>query len=421
MFNSIIFDKSAFESLNIAEIFFLHQYYFPIVSHILIIEILADLKKEDDGRDKQERVQQLSHKILQLNPKYTLHYRELIERELRGEYIEMSRRPVVGQGRNVISENGQKGVVIKQQVEEEILQRWQDRQFDEAEKLSAVQWRQSIAENTIDLEDLDRSEGIQALKNLDDIVAYVDQYLALPESQNNILEHVLSLYRIDPTNASQIFYKFETNQFSLLCMIAPYSCFCYRIFLVFSLALVRGIITPRKTDIIDLQYLYYLPFSTIFTSNDKFHNMFAPLFLEKDQIFILGSDLKNDLRTIVAMRDVQKDGERYSWMLQHRRYPPEIESSFTSDLWKKHVPYSLRKSEDTEKTRTPEENKELVDRLNRLAKSPVNPDYTGPFKDDETDFVVIERKVSHEDFCPCGSGKLFKDCHLPEVKKNHNT
>ncbi len=89
MFNSIIFDKSAFESFNINEIFFLHQYYFPIVTHILTIEILADLKK-DDNRDNQDRVQQLSHKILQLKPKYTMNYQQLIELELQGG-IEMSR------------------------------------------------------------------------------------------------------------------------------------------------------------------------------------------------------------------------------------------------------------------------------------------------------------------------------------------
>ena len=421
MFNSIIFDKSAFESLNIDEIFFLHQYYSPIVSHILIIEILADLKKENNGRDKQERVQQLSHKILQLNPKYALYYQELIERELRGEFIEMGRRPIVGQGKNVISDTGEKGVIIHQQLEEKVLHRWRDRKFDEAEKLSAGQWRQSIEENSIDLYNLDRPEGIQSLKNLSDIVTYVDQYLTLPEVQRNILENVLALYRIDPDIASQVFYKYETDQFSKLCEFAPYCCLCYKIYLVFSLALARGIIVPRKTDIIDLQYLYYLPFATIFTSDDKFHKMFAPLFLEEDQIFILGSDLKVDLGKIVTKRDSQKKGERDNWVLKHRRYPPEIESSFTSELWQKHVPYNLRTSEDTLYSRTTKENKEIVDRLNRLAHSPIDPDAVGPFKDEETDFVIIERKVGPDDFCPCGSGKLFKDCHLPEVKKNQST
>jgi len=421
MFNSILFDKSAFESLNIDEIFFLHHYYFPIVSHILIIEILADLKKEDTDRDKYERIQQLSHKILQLNPNYTVQYQDLIERELSGEYIELGRRPIVAQGRNVISETGQKGVVIPQQVEEQILQRWRERKFDEADNLSADQWRKSIEANSIDLANLDRPEDIQSLKNLPDITNFVDQYMSHPDAQLNILNNVIILYHVDPSIASQIYYKYETNQFSHLCTVAPYCCFCYKIFLTFSLALARGIYTPRKTDIIDLQYLYYLPFATIFTSNDKFHKMFAPLFLEDDQIFIPGSDLKDDLSKIVAVRDSLENEERAEWVLEHRRYPPDLESSFTSELWKQHVRPTLRTSDESGKVRTSEENKKIVDRTNRLANSPINTEYVGPFKDEETDFVIIERKIGPNDFCPCMSGKLFKDCHLPEVKRNKNT
>ena len=70
VFNTILFDKSAFESFNIDEIFFISQYYESVVCHILIIEILADLKNKEAQRDPKERVKQLSYKILQLQPRY---------------------------------------------------------------------------------------------------------------------------------------------------------------------------------------------------------------------------------------------------------------------------------------------------------------------------------------------------------------
>ncbi len=419
MFNSIILDKSAFESLNIDEIFFLHQYYFPIVPHILIIEILADLKAEKAGRDSQERVKQLAYKILQLNPKYTAHYQGLIEHELRGEIVEMGRRPNVGHAKSVISDEGQKGVVIKDQFEEEMLDRWRSNKFEEAERFSAEEWRKSIEGNKIDHSGFDRPEKIKELKNLGDVLEFVDSYLKAQASQRNIFTNAISLYRISPLVASELFYKLETGEITSLYETAPYCYFCYRIFLVFSLALARGLITARQTDIIDLQYLYYLPFTSLFSSDDKFHKMLTPLFLDSDQTFITGEDLKSDLRRLVELRDEQDTDKQSTWVQKHRQYPPDIASSFTTEMWLKNVPKNVRQAETFPSDLTPEQQRKIVEKTNRLSKSAENPNQTEPFSDEDTDFIIIERKVRGSDFCPCRSGKLFKDCCLDRVMKKN--
>ena len=413
-------DKSAFESLNITEIFFLHQYYFPIISHILIIEINADLKKSN-GRDEKDRVQQLAHKILQLKPTYSMNYQFLIERELSGAQVEMSRRPIVGQWKGVISEDGKRGYVFDQPLEEAILQKWQLSEFSTADELAAESWRHSIEENIIELDKIDKPEILQTLKNLSDIVSFVEKYLSLPLVQKTVFENILSLYKINSAIASEVFYKLETSQISTILDFAPYTSFCYKIFLVFSLALSRGIITPRKTDIIDLQYLYYLPFTSIFASDDKFHKMFTPLFLENDQIFIPGTFLKADLKKFVEMRKAQNEEERDKWTLYHRNYPPEIESSFTSDLWKKNVSPRFRTSQNSAEIRSAEENEKIIEKIKKFVDSNENKEPFESYKDDETDFIVRKSKVGADDFCPCGSGKLFKDCHWSEVMKNKNT
>jgi hypothetical protein len=51
---------------------------------------------------------------------------------------------------------------------------------------------------------------------------------------------------------------------------------------------------------VDIAYLYYLPFCTLFTSSDKLHRQCAPLFMRSNQEFVWGLDLKADLRTLNA-------------------------------------------------------------------------------------------------------------------------
>ncbi len=50
---------------------------------------------------------------------------------------------------------------------------------------------------------------------------------------------------------------------------------------------------------IDLAYLYYLPFCTVFTSKDRFHEQIVPLFLDPFQTFVSGDDLKAERKRLV--------------------------------------------------------------------------------------------------------------------------
>ena len=54
----------------------------------------------------------------------------------------------------------------------------------------------------------------------------------------------------------------------------------------------------RASHAVDLAYLYYLPFSMIFVSEDKLHARIVPYFLTGGQAFVRGSELKNDLKKL---------------------------------------------------------------------------------------------------------------------------
>lgn len=419
IFNSLIFDKSTFQSLNSEEIFFLRTYYFPIITHILIIEILADLKKSDHNSLTPDRVTNLSNKILQLNPTYNVPYYHLLEMNLMGHSVEMLGRPNVGGGKFVIDADGKQGVRFAQAIEEQVLYRWRDGKFDEAEELLADSWQDSINNISIKTDSLPKPDFLKKLKNVGDIATYVNSYFDLQQAQSEILQNILLVYTVPQDIATKIFYRFEQSNNALLKDFSPYALFCYRTFLTFQLSTYRGITTPRKTDILDLQYLYYLPFSTIFTSNDKFHRMFAPHLLRSNQSFIAGADLKSDLKTIVGLRNSIPAAERDNWMDQHKHMPPKNDESFTYCIWDEGVSPAYKDWNQKDQSKTPAEEKELLDRLKRFNRTQATSDQSKPFDDEDTDFIIKESWIGPDDYCPCGSGKIFRNCHLPDVKKNN--
>jgi hypothetical protein len=417
IFHSLLFDKSTFQSLSKDEIFFLRTYYFPVISHILIIEILGDLKKGGTDAGNSDRVKDLSNKILQLNPTYSASYFHLLEMSLMGYPVEMRGRPNVLGGEQVVDPDGKRGIKFSQPPEEQILQRWRDGKFDEAEEISARSWRDSIKDNVIKPDSMPRPEFLNRLKNHDDLLSYIESYLELPHTQDEILQNVLAVFAFPQELATQVFYRYEQVKPVMIADFAPYALYCYRVFMLFQLSIYRGITTPRQTDIVDLQYLYYLPFVSIFTSHDKFHITFAPLFLREDQKFIVGNDLKADLKSIVKLRDEVPEPELDEWMKKQRSFPPEQPDSFTYNVWKEGATPSYKGWTDESHERTPEQEKELLERLKRMKSGGQSTDPSGVFDEEGTEFITRESWIGPEDYCPCGSGKLFKDCHLPEVKK----
>ena len=87
----------------------------------------------------------------------------------------------------------------------------------------------------------------------------------------------------------------------------------------------------------DVQYLYYLPFCAVFTSNDDLHKKLAPLLVRDDQSFVHGEELKADLAWLAAFWDLLTDAERIllNYALGDRPFP--LPDSITNKLWRKHM------------------------------------------------------------------------------------
>jgi len=415
---SIILDKSTFQSLNTEEIFFLQRYYTVTIAPALLLEILADLRKEKKGFSEKPRVVDFSKKILQLNPALTIHYKNLIISSLLGNHVNMDGRPLLAGGSAVTAQDGKKGFVFKQSMEEKVLQRWRDSQFTEAEKLLADEWREATSDKNIfeTLKQIYSTDSkIESLEKLNEVI---NEYLNNRKLQSKVLVGITEAFSIDYTIAPKVFYRFEQIGNIAIKDFAPFAYYCYQVYLFFELGIINGLLSTRSTNQIDLEYIYYLPFCKVFSSSDKFHESIARFFIKDDQDFVHGSILKDDLKNIINSRDSLKGTARDRWIEKHKNHPPINSKSVTYQIWRKHVrPTAFSEPKAPQKI-SKEAQEKIIKKLHEYRNSPIDQNSNKKFEDSETDFVILERMVSPDDYCPCGSGKIFKDCHLPEVIKS---
>ena len=80
----VILDKSSIQTLSFDEIVFLNRYYWVNIPPILLTEILADLKKNQESEEAKSEVISLAKKLLQSDSAINMPYERMIEASLVG-------------------------------------------------------------------------------------------------------------------------------------------------------------------------------------------------------------------------------------------------------------------------------------------------------------------------------------------------
>lgn len=120
---SLLLDKSTLQSLSHDEMGVLRRYFSLVVPPILLVEILADLKKQPNG-DRNPSVQALARRIVPSSSLPVLpNYREIIRAELTGTRVAMDHRPLLLGGQGVRSADGKRGTVIEASGDEQAILR----------------------------------------------------------------------------------------------------------------------------------------------------------------------------------------------------------------------------------------------------------------------------------------------------------
>ncbi|MBU0697394.1 MAG: SEC-C domain-containing protein [Bacteroidetes bacterium] len=412
---SIVIDKSTFQSLSFDELFRLSCYYKHIITPVLTMEILGDLKKEaQEGKaPPEDRVKDFAKKLFPMETVVNLHYKVLLKGDLLGNPISFDGRPHVGIKKAVASESGMRGYLIEETEEEKSIYKWKDGNFSEADHELSALWRMTTTQEDL-LERLKKSLNPDAaIKFVDfhELNKFVSESITSPATQQFLLISLLQNYDIDAMSSVQIFGRWNQEGKPLIKDFAPFAFHCLKVDTLFLFGLTSGLIGTRPTNRVDLEYLYYLPFGNIFTSNDKVHKNLVPLLLQADQRFITGPELKEDLKNIVAYLNTLEIEERRKF----KNVPPIIDSSITFQLWKEFFNYPQKSNwnrdiSEAEKEKMKEKMKEFERALDGES---INLE-----SGEDAEFVIKKSWLSKTDPCFCGSGKKVIDCCIPEPKFN---
>jgi hypothetical protein len=379
------------------------------------MEILGDLKKEaQEGKTPPEdRVKDFAKKLFPMETVVNLHYKVLLKGDLLGNPISFDGRPHVGIKKAVASESGMRGYLIEETEEEKSIYKWKDGNFTEADLELSALWRITTTQEDL-LETLKKSLNPDAtirFANFQELNKFVTECITSPATQQFLLISLFQNYDIDAMTSVQIFGRWNQEGKPLIKDFAPFAFHCLKVDTLFLFGLTSGLIGTRPTNRVDLEYLYYLPFGNIFTSNDKVHKNLVPLLLQDYQKFIVGTELKEDLKDIVAFLNTLEIEERRKF----KNVPPIIDCSITFQLWKEFFNYPIKSNWNRNIS---EKEKEMMKEKMKEFERALDGESINLESGEDTEFVIKKSWLSKTDPCFCGSGKKVIDCCIPEEKFN---
>ena len=363
---AILVDKSIFQSLSKDEIQYLRKYYNIVFCPTLFYEILGDLKKYDNEELSKKEVNKVAYKIHGPNAYFTTDFRTLILAELLGNNIDMNRKPILTGGREIDIGKGKKGIFFEEQPEFIALRRWLEGKYSEAEKLYATNWR-----NCIDATDLNiakiNAKYFRKTKSLKELKEYIPVIIEDQNNQFELLQFLLKIIGSDINIRNKVCERWLASNMPKIKDFALYAYYCLSVYMNFYVGIAQNHLGTRASNVIDLEYVLYLPFCKVFTSSDIFLMSFSKEFLAEEQDFVWGFDLKKDLQSICEYWSGKSDEQRKQYRKKYGNYPPEIQDSVTCKLWKKH--FGERNESFGETELTPERGKQLMETIKPILDS----------------------------------------------------
>lgn len=336
----VILDKSAFQSLSLREHLELDEHFMENLTPILCLEILADLRKEVPGsKSSEQKVAELADKFGGSGPVTNVDYQTLCRESLLGNHFELDGHIVPESARLFPEHNGRHGLIVDLSPFNRSILRWADGEFEEFEREFAGYWRQ-VTQN-LELESLQEQLNahyviLPKVSDFKELHDTVDRLLATVAHQDIWFLWLLQQLSFPPPLERHIRLSWKTRRSVLLKNHSPYSCHCLRVLLMLLAGTKHRLLDWKPTNLLDVQYLYYLPFCMVFISNDRLHRGLAPLLLRDDQNFVVGSELKEDLQRLISFRDSLSDTDLKKLRYALGSYPAPAKSSVIWHLWKKY-------------------------------------------------------------------------------------
>lgn len=316
---------------------------------LFYVETLADLeKKVAEGRSPEDLVGMLAAKTPP-NAVPNVHHRSLISAELTGWKVPMNGQVPIAGGEGMRGPDGEVGVHVEEFDEAAALNRWKNHEFLEIEREIAKQWRSELTDD-----DLDRKIGI--LRNILPIDARIPDLRALKAAidvfcdtaEKEVLALALDVLGVPELSGRDVMARWGAAGRPALEAFAPYTTHVFKVDLLYYLGIDRGFISgERPSNKADMAYLYYLPFSMLFTSGDNLHRRTVPLFLRCDQSFAEAAAFKAALRELDDYYDQFPNEVKELGVMVFAHYPPPELNNLVVELWDKHMRPDWRDSAES--------------------------------------------------------------------------
>lgn len=291
MKTTIILDKSVLFALSGDEVNILRSNFEEIVTRVLIVEIMGGLAK-DNGK---VIVQRLARKLVGAKVLQASHI-ELALASLLGQLDFAPGYPLADSG--LFSEDEDPTGYAR------AISRWANGAFIASDMRLGSSWRSRT--RRLPMEELlaplmARHLIVPVVDSVDEIGRAVDEML----SKASIQEVVLSWWTDDLNPSSRDRYAVRSRWIRAgrppFWRFAPYAYHQVRSYVALVCA-VRSQILKKWTStcLVDLQYLYCLPFCRVFATGDGDQATMARSLSREDQIVLEGSSLKSRLKNDVS-------------------------------------------------------------------------------------------------------------------------
>lgn len=395
----IIFDKSTLQSLSLDESVWLENYYLNVIVPLFYVETLADLSRGtgNDGRQIETIIGELAKKTPVQGSAPNVHHLRLIAGDLLGQKVEMTNRPIISGGKPKMTPDGKVGIHYSTPPEALAMERWNKGQFLEIEKEFAKDWRLALSNLSFDW-------YIGLIKNIvptnlklsshQDVKKFVDEFVKGKYKQ--LIYLALDVLGVPDKSRPPVIERWRKDWLPFD-EFAPYAAYVLRIDLFFYLCMMLGLESKeRPSHKIDLAYLYYLPFCHVFVSNDKLHKRIAPLFMEQDQMFVSGFDLKSGLHLIDEHFSQLPDEIKELGTMKFAVYPPKDINSVIHQTWDKYCPAwrkHLGERETNPEAHLPSD-PELLKKLKYEEENSIPVNLPPDFSSDQAESIVFSRMVA---------------------------
>ncbi|MBX8620481.1 hypothetical protein K4754_00425 [Pseudomonas glycinae] len=371
-----LFDKSFLQALSTDESVWFDNFFYPVIAPLFFIETLADLwKTPKAGKSAEDEVGIIAAKTPQMNGGPCYFHHDLCIQDLLGNHVPMNGQIPLANMRRVVRDD-KEGAIAEVTPEAKAFQRWQDGRFNDVERLYAREWRRQV--ENIDLTVIERAMkqlGVSSktCKTLDSALDLADQFLNGLTKTPSRFDAALEVLDVPSSMRRHVKERWKRKHRPSLRTFAPYAAHVLRIELFFSIALGANLVaSTRASHKVDIAYLYYLPFCTLFVSSDKLHRQCAPLLMRTNQEFVWGMDLKADLSNInIYFSGLPEEVKQQGIYKFANRLPPESQGLIRK-LFERHTPNLLKTPETVDPEKIDKNvHKKLLDEMKLWESAPM--------------------------------------------------